>query len=225
MTNEPVRPPRQRLSADERREQLAAATVSVVAAEGYQGATADAIAREAGLSKGLLWHYFTDREDLLEHTARRTLVVVRTAVATEIDLSAAVPQVVRAAVHRVVELRHTHAAELRTLREIVVILRHPDGSLRLGLADYEETYAGQEALFRRGQRDGDLRPGVDPRLVAVTYQGAVDSLLGYLDLHPDADGDACADAVADIVLQGIQQPVRDQLPSDPSVASTTPNPS
>jgi AcrR family transcriptional regulator len=203
MTSGTTARPRQRLSADERREQLFAAAVEVLAEGGFQAATADAIARRAGVSKGLLWHYFDDRDDLLEQTARRTLKTLLRAVGATIDLTAPAPQVVRQAIHGAAGLRRTHGAERRAMNEIVLNLRLPDGSLRLGLSDYDDAYAAQADIFRRGQAEGDIRPDLDPLLVAVTYQGAVDSMLGYLDAHPEADAKAHADTVADLLLGGL----------------------
>ncbi|MFI7589533.1 TetR/AcrR family transcriptional regulator [Spongisporangium articulatum] len=198
--------PRKRLSAERRREQLADAAVAVIAEAGYSGATADAIAQRAGTSKGLLWHYFSDRDDLLEFTARRTLALLRDRVATDIDLTQAAPEVIPAAVRRAVALRTTHRDELASLREIVVHLRHADGSLRLGLDDFEETYAGQEALFRRGQVEGHFDPHLDPRLMAVVYQGAVDAVLTYLDAHPAVDAERYAEHAAAVLLRGFCGP-------------------
>ena len=206
MTTGSTARPRQRLSADARREQLFAAAVEVLADGGFQSATADAIARRAGVSKGLLWHYFDDRDDLLEQTARRTLTTLLHAVAAVVDLAAPAPEVIRQAVHGAAGLRRTHGAERRAMNEIVLNLRQPDGSLRLGLSDYDDAYAAQADIFRRGQAEGDIRPDLDPLLVAVTYQGAVDSMLGYLDAHPEADAEAHADTVADLLLGGLTTP-------------------
>ena len=196
------RPPRRRLTSEQRRDQLCRATIAVVSRLGYQHASASAIVAEAGVSKGLLWHYFVDGDELMEATARATLVRLREAVAADLDLSAPVPQVIRAAIHRAAALPRTHRDELRAMREIVENLRHPDGTRRLGLDEYEQTYRGQAALFRRGQEEGSLRP-VDARYLAVTYQGAVDAMLSYLDAHPETDAERYAATVADILLDGI----------------------
>ncbi len=195
--------PRRRRSAEERRDQLIAATVDVVAEVGYVNASADAVARRAGVSKGLLWHYFADRDELMEMTARRILVDLRRAVAADLDLSAPVPDLVRAAIRRAAALRRTHDAPLRAIQQIVANLRSADGTPRLRITDYDETHAGQAEIFRRGQREGDIRPGLDPRLLAVTYQGAVDTMLAYLDAHPEADDEQHATTVADILLGGM----------------------
>lgn len=79
----------------------------------------------------------------------------------------------------------------------------PDGELRFDQRDLDGLYAAQEAIFRRGQSNGDFRQDLDPRLIAVTYQGAVDSMLSYLDAHAGADEDRQAHTVADILLGGL----------------------
>jgi AcrR family transcriptional regulator len=196
---------RQRLGSEERREQLMAAAVVVLAAHGYRGATAELIAREAGVSKGLLWHYFRDLDNLFEETARRTLRTLSSAAGANIDLTAPASEVIRSAVHAAAELRRTHASERRAMREIILNLRATDGELRLGQPDLNDLYASQEAIFRRGQQEGDFRESLDPRLLAVTYQGAVDSMLGYLDAYPETDAKRHADTVAEVLLGGISR--------------------
>lgn len=196
---------RERLTAEKRRGQFIAATISVLADGGYVTATADAIARVAGVSKGLLWHYFTDLDDLFDTTARQTLRTLSAAAGARIDLGAPAPEVIRAAIHAAASLRLTHGSERRAMREIILNLRSEDGSLRFSHVDLDELYTAQEAIFRRGQVQGDFRPGVDPRLLAVTYQGAVDGMLEYLDAYPDADSDVHADTLANVLLGGILQ--------------------
>jgi AcrR family transcriptional regulator len=163
------------------------------------------IAQTAGVSKGLLWHYFRDDEDLMTQTARAALVSLRTAVADDLDLTAPVTSIIRSAIARAAQLSVTHPDELIAIEVIVANLRDADGRALLDLTDYDETYAQQEALFRRGQHEGSLR-GDDPHLMAVTYQGAVDTMLAYLRTHPDADPAHHAAALADLLLAGFAEP-------------------
>ncbi|WP_158630265.1 TetR/AcrR family transcriptional regulator [Glycomyces terrestris] len=192
--------PRRRLDEDRRRAQIITAAVEEVAASGYEGATLTRVAARAGVSKGLLWHYFTGKDDLMAATAESTLRRITDAVAAGLDLAAPVPDVIRAALRRAADLSAT--TELIALDRIVHNLRGPDGAPRLTLDAYEEVYAGQETLFRRGQAEGSLR-GFDTRVMAVTYQGAVDMMIAYLTAHPEADRHAYADALAEILLSGI----------------------
>ena len=194
---------RQRLSAEHRREQIMSAAVLVLAEQGYHGASAEAIAQRAEVSKGLLWHYFDSRDDLMEQTAMRALVELRNAVGAQIDLTAPAPAVIRSAIRAAAGVRRTHAAERHAIGEIVTNLRAADGAPRLTQRNYEDTYAAQEEIFRRGQHEGAFRTSLDPRVLAITYQGSVDAMLGYLDTYPDTDPDVYADALADVLLGGI----------------------
>lgn len=193
---------RQRLDEDERREQIIRATVAAVAEHGYEGVSLARIADHARVSKGLISHYFADKDDLMAQTVRVTVAAIRDSMAAELDLSARVPEVIRAALRRAASLNVTHRDELTALNQITTNLRAPDGSRRLSLADYEDTYRAQQALFARGQAEGSLR-SFDTRVMAVTYQGAVDMMLSYAEVHPDTDLDHYAEALADILLAGI----------------------
>ena len=139
----------------------------------------------------------------MEQTARLTLVRLRQTVGEGVDLSAPIPEVIRSAVRSAARLLDTDGAEIEAMRQISQNLRAADGAPRLGLADYEETYGFQQELFRRGQAEGSIRDDLDPRFMAVTYQGAVDTMLGYLSAYPDTDSDEHASAVADILLGGL----------------------
>ena len=195
-------PRRRRLSETERREQILRATVEVVARYGYDGASLVRVAEQAGVSKGLVSHYFGSKDDLMAEAVTGTVRALREFVAAQLDLSAPVPEVIRAALRRAADLHRTHRAELTAMEQIVHGLRLPDGSPRLGPADYEETHEAQRRLFARGQAEGSLRP-VDVHVLAVVYQGAVDTMLGHAATHPDADLDRFADTLADVLLGGI----------------------
>ncbi len=68
--------------------------------------------------------------------------------------------------------------------------------------DYEELYQGQQALFRRGQAEGAFRD-LDTRVMAITYQAAIDAMLSYLDSHPGTNVIQYADALTDILLASL----------------------
>ncbi|MEV6229943.1 TetR/AcrR family transcriptional regulator [Saccharopolyspora shandongensis] len=182
-----------------------AAAVKELADCGYDGLSLTRVAERAGVSKGLIWHYFADKDDLMESTAKATMTTIRDRIANSLDLAEPVPDIIRAALRRIAALTVTHRGELTALNRIVHNLRHPDGTQRLTLEDYEETYQAQESLFRRGQTEGTLRD-FDTRVMAITYQGAIDMMLGYLETsHPHINPDDYADKLADILLAGIQR--------------------
>jgi AcrR family transcriptional regulator len=60
-----------RMSTDERREQLLNAGVELLAERGYDQVSIEEIAEAAGVSKGLLYHYFPTKKDFLLAALRR----------------------------------------------------------------------------------------------------------------------------------------------------------
>ena len=64
---------RSRLSPDERRTQLLDLGVSLLASRSLDELTIDVLAEEAGISRGLLYHYFGNKHDFREAVVRRAV--------------------------------------------------------------------------------------------------------------------------------------------------------
>lgn len=199
---DPPRAARRRLSEEQRRAQILRATIQVVAHHGFEAATASLIAEQAGVSKGLIWHYFADKTDLMKQAVVAVVRLIRDEVAATVDPSTPVPDAIRTYIRTVASIRRERPDEFRALDRITRRLEEPDGSPAFSQHDYEELYQGQQALFRRGQAEGAFRD-LDTRVMAITYQAAVDAMLSYLDSHPDTDVDQYADALADILLASL----------------------
>ncbi|GAB3928000.1 TetR family transcriptional regulator [Microlunatus endophyticus] len=193
---------RRRLGEDERRAQIVRAALAVVARHGYAGASTTLIAAEAEVSKGLLWHYFADKNDLLKQAVVTTATRITDELIAELDVTAPPPELIRRSIHWIAAWSLGHRDELRAMDQISRSQRGADGLPDFTLADYEPTYASQEQLFRRGQQLGYFRP-FDTRVMAVTYQGAIDMMLSYADSHPDIDIEQYADALTDIILAAV----------------------
>jgi len=63
-------PPRARLDVEERRRQLVELGVKLFSARTYDEVSIDELARAAGISKGLLYHYFPTKRDFYVATVR-----------------------------------------------------------------------------------------------------------------------------------------------------------
>src|ERR687885_366140 len=59
-----IRPPRKRLSAEDRRTAILDAALEVFSRHGYNGASIDEIAGAAGISKALIYEHFPSKKDL-----------------------------------------------------------------------------------------------------------------------------------------------------------------
>lgn len=80
--------PRERLDVDERRAQLVALGLELFSRRAYDEVSIDELARTAGISKGLLYHYFPTKRDLymaaLRHAGERLLGETDTVIEDEI---------------------------------------------------------------------------------------------------------------------------------------------
>jgi AcrR family transcriptional regulator len=84
-----LRGPRSRLEVDERRAQLVRLGIDLFAARAYDEVSIDELARAAGVSKGLLYHYFPTKRDFYIATvneASRQLLELTATSATMLPL-------------------------------------------------------------------------------------------------------------------------------------------
>lgn len=87
-------PPRRRLTAEERRAGILDAALAVFSARGYHPSSIDDIAREAGISKALIYEHFDSKQglyaDLLERNAGELFERLAVAIASvEVEAGAA----------------------------------------------------------------------------------------------------------------------------------------
>ena len=190
------------LTTDKRRLLLEAA-VRVFARRGFHAARVGDIAEEAGVAHGLLYHYFSSKEEVLETIFRETWA----------DLLAAVRDVEESGEPAQEQLRQVAAILLRSWRRdpdlVRVLVRGVARSSELDrhVGNVGDAFAAIERIVRRGQEAGELRPELDPRLTSVIFYGAIEELLtGWvLELLPDSDEDVARaeQTVVEIVSGGL----------------------
>jgi AcrR family transcriptional regulator len=188
-----------------RQRQIIDAAIAVVAREGYARASMARIAEQAGLSKGLLSYHFRNKEHLLDQALRTTFTAITDEVIEEMDLGASAPEMFRDAIRRVAAYGVAHRDRLRAIDQIARNLRDAEGRPLLTLADYEGAYAQIELLFRRGQQEGTFR-AFDTRVMAATYQAALDTMFAYADAYPGTDLTQYAEALGDLLLAAVVAP-------------------
>jgi AcrR family transcriptional regulator len=73
VTTDTSKGPRTRLTPNQRRTQLIELGVSLLATRSLDELTIDVLAEEAGISRGLLYHYFGNKQDFREAVVRRAV--------------------------------------------------------------------------------------------------------------------------------------------------------
>jgi TetR/AcrR family fatty acid metabolism transcriptional regulator len=189
-------------SSDRRRDLLLAA-IRVFARKGFHASRVGDIAEEAGVAHGLLYHYFRSKEEVLETIFRATW----SNLVQEAERIETTGDPVRAQLHAFASMYLGSWRDDPDLDRVLVreIARSPEITRRV-----EQSRGVFDALGRmieRGQRDGDLRADVDPKLATWMFYGAMEEILtgwvlGQLPDGPD-DVARAVDTVVDTVCTGL----------------------
>jgi AcrR family transcriptional regulator len=177
--------PDQTKAHEDKRRLLLDAAVRVFARKGYHAARVGDIAEEAGVAYGLLYHYFSSKEEVLRNVFRETW---RALIAT---------------IENVERGEDTPREQLRKVAEIllrswkrdpdlvrVLVLEVTRSQLLAGEMDeIVASFSVIQAIVERGQADGSIRTDLDARLASYVFYGAIDELLtGWvLGRLPDSD--------------------------------------
>jgi AcrR family transcriptional regulator len=206
--NATTKEPRWQRRAEDRPREICAAALDTFAEKGFAAARLDEIARRAGVSKGTLYLYFHNKEDLFRAVVRDTVapnVEVVRGMVEGVDLPFA--EIVRMLLPRFVALtRNVRVGavakmvigESRNFPELAKVWHDEVVTKVLGMLG---------ALIRRAQERGEVRSG-DPRLHAMSLMGAMlMGLLWHETLEPvggePIDLDALARQHAETVLGGL----------------------
>ena len=188
--------------SEEKRRQILDAAVRVFARKGFHTSRVGDIAEEAGVAHGLLYHYFSSKDEVLETVFRENWGVL-------LERIQAVEQADEPATE---QLRHVAAILLRTwlhtpdvVRVLVrEIARSPEVQDRIG--ELVKPLESIRRIVERGQGTGELRSDLDPVLAAIVFYGGIDELLtgyvlGQLEAG-DAEVAAAERTVVDVFLAG-----------------------
>ena len=197
----------QRRSEDRPRE-ICAAALAVFAEKGFAAAKLDEIARRAGVSKGTLYLYFKDKEDLFR-------AVVRDNVSPNID---SVRDAILAADLPFAQLAPMFLARLSAvagsmpLGAVIKMVIGESGNFPELARVWHDQVVGKAlavlvALIEKAQAKGEVRPG-DPRLHAFSLMGPMLMGLIYREVLQPAgaaklDIEVLARQHAETVLAGL----------------------
>ena len=173
-----MRQPRWQRRAEERPGEICAAALAVFAEKGFAAAKLDEIARRAGVSKGTLYLYFKDKEELFR-------AVVRDTVAPNIAPIRAMVEAADLPFAELVRMFFARFVEVTTRVPVGAVAKMVIGESRNfpELAKvWHDHVVGQAigmiaGVIERAQAKGEVRPG-DPRLHAFTLMGPM--VLGVL---------------------------------------------
>jgi TetR/AcrR family fatty acid metabolism transcriptional regulator len=191
------------IAQEEKRRLILDAAVRVFARKGYHSCRVGDITEEAGVAHGLLYHYFSSKEEVLETVFRDTWTEV-------LDAFRAVEGGDEAPRE---QLSHVAAILLRSWRRnpdlVRVLVREIGRSPQVQSKVHElgQAFKAIERIVARGQQEGVFRTDLDPRLASWIFYGAIEEILtGWvLGQLPDGDDDVAAAerTVVEVLCDGI----------------------
>ncbi len=156
---------------EDRREQILKAAVRVFAQKGFDKATNKDIAQEAGITAGLIYHYFKSKEDLLRAAleANSPEQLLRSFPAQTAQIS---PQnMLRFVAQQLFDAAES-ARFVRLVRIFLPEMIHDPSVAPLGLSIIHDVVSYLETYLAKAMERGELTQA-DPRLTAQLFLGSI----------------------------------------------------
>ena len=196
-------------SEPEKRRAILHAAVRVFAEKGYHGCRIADVARAANVAYGLVYHYFRNKEELLESVFAEQWTILINAIQAIDEGAGTASEKIEAIFGFVFDVYKTAPAAVRVL--ILEVTRTPN-SLRAGSTreTFERAMHLVADIVRQGQTSGELRPDVDPILAASGLLGALDLavsgiVIGLVDAGTEERVDAVRRQLVAFVLGGLRR--------------------
>jgi TetR/AcrR family transcriptional regulator, fatty acid metabolism regulator protein len=195
---------RSQAAADKRRMILDAA-VRVFARQGFHACRVSDIADEAGVAYGLVYHYFSSKDEILDTVFLERWNVMLHVIA-EVDARDAP---VREKLHAVASfIIDSYVHDPDVMKVIIVeVTRAANSFGRTHLAKIREAYELIGAIVAKGQAAGELRSDVTPEFAALAFYGAIEQVLtGWIfALLPQSprETEAAKSQIVDTICDGL----------------------
>ena len=190
-------------TATDKRRVILDAAVRVFARRGYHGSRVGDIAEEAGVAHGLLYHYFSSKDEVLETVFRENFGALLDRFRAVEGSDEPAPEKLEG-IAKILLRTWRNDPDLVTVmvREVV---RSPQ--LQSQVEEVGEAFAILQRVIEQGQVDGTFRRDLDARLASwIVYGGLEEVLTGWvLGQLPDGDEEVARAerTVIDLALGGL----------------------
>jgi TetR/AcrR family transcriptional regulator, fatty acid metabolism regulator protein len=188
-------------AAADKRRQILDAAMRVFARQGFHTCRVSDIADEAGVAYGLVYHYFSSKDEILDTLFLERWNVMLAAIA-EADRSERSPRDKLAAIAGFIVDSYRHEPEL--MKVIVVeVTRAANTFGRTHLAKIREAYAQIAGIVERAQADGVFRSEITPEFGALAFYGSIEQVLTRWIFDRDAVGDDELEGAKSMIVETI----------------------
>ncbi len=162
-------------AAVDKRRVILDAAVRVFARQGFHTCRVSDIADEAGVAYGLVYHYFSSKDEILDTLFLERWDVMLAAIA-EADAARREPREKLAAIASFILESYRHDPDLMKVI-IVEVTRAANTFGRTHLAKIRDAYDLIAGIVARAQDQGEFRTEITPEFAALVFYGAIEQVL------------------------------------------------
>ena len=188
-------------SASDRRTEILKSAAAAFRRRGYHGASVDEIASALEMTKGNLYYYFKNKEEILfachEYSLDKLLVLMADVEADDSSPEAKLRRLVLAFVHLILDDLHGTALTLDPEALSPPLFKRV-------IAKRDQFDHGIRAIIQQGIDQGVFRPG-DPKMIEFAMMGAINWIAKWFDPAGPMTSDHIGDAFADYLVGGLKK--------------------
>jgi AcrR family transcriptional regulator len=194
-------------AAIDKRRQILDAAVRVFARQGFHTCRVADIADEAQVAYGLVYHYFSSKEEILNTLFLERWDLMLAAIA-EADSRASSPREKLYAIAAFIVDSYRYDPEVMKVI-IVEVTRAANTFGRTHLSKIREAYAQISAIVARAQAAGTFRNEITPDFAALAFYGLVEQVLSGWIFEPEPVGEQelerAKSMIVDTICQGLER--------------------
>jgi len=183
------------------------AAVRVFARQGFHTCRVADIADEAGVAYGLVYHYFSSKEEILDTLFLERWDAMLAAIA-EADASAGSPRDKLYAIAAFIIDSYRHDPDVMKVI-IVEVTRAANTFGRTHFQKIRDAYAQIASIVASAQADGVFRPEITPEFAAMAFYGSVEQVLsGWIfdsDSVTEDELDRAKTLIVETICHGLER--------------------
>ena len=168
-------------------------------AAGYHNTTLDDVARSLNISKGSIYNYFKDKEEILFECHRIANRLSDRALVYGEEHGGTGYETVRRVVCKLIQLLTTEFGTCGVLTEITAL---NDEHKAIIAADRDALFDRLNRIIRRGIEDGSIRK-VNPEIALLTIMGSVNWLTKWYSSTGKLSAEEVAEEMSGILARGL----------------------
>ena len=187
------------VAPSDRRTEILKSAAAAFRRRGYYGASVDEIASALEMTKGNLYYYFKNKEEILfachEYSLDLLLALMADVLADTASPEAKLRRLVLAFVHLILDELHGTALTLDPEALSPVLLKRV-------IEKRDQFDQGVRAIIQQGIDEGQFKAG-DPKLIEFAMMGAINWIPKWFAPEGPATSDQIGDAFADYLVGGL----------------------